>query len=737
MFRRIAGGRYRELATRSSENAQDEKYLAQMRPYFDAVYYLKEYPDVAAAGVEPLEHYYQHGWREGRNPNPDFNSNFYLNHNSIWVTKPVCPLLHYINEGQALQLPTNERETLRTASPHSILDVLRSIEQIDLLTQSPLDDKFNQDLLISMFSPSFYIEATNQHGLTDAEAFLRYLLIDLEQGVAPGPLFINEFYVQQARKLALPAVGKSPFLHWLDHGVRRNVSPHPLYSDETYLSLNKDLTGPEPWPRWPFLHFVKHGVLEERRIHPMLAVERSATSGLSSVKQSPIGGVLEKLALNPDSLSEISEMDGFRESPLFEQLMREAQTLEPEVGGSAVVRASHVPPLFHGSYRDFSEILKLLPQGEFQAVIFMPFCKMGGADFIAGCLAHALASQHKVLILRTEQSDWFGAHWFPDDIPTVDISEHLRVLHPSDRVLVLYRLIEFLGPQHVFNVNSRTCFELYDRFGSRLKTFTNTYAYYFCSDRTIDGVEVGYPVEYFSNVITHLTAAFVDNASLAQALIDRYLLPKQIAEKVVVAYTPSMSGIPRVPMVTAQVASRDKRHRPLILWAGRFDRQKRFDLFKEIASNLPQVDFMCWGRAVLDEEPPTDNLPDNLKVFAPFTDIHELPLEACDGWLYTSAWDGLPTILIECGGMGMPIVASRVGGVEELISEDTGWLVADADDTECYVAVLREMLDSPSERIRRASRLREVVSERHTMKNYRDTIAAAMMITVGEKRVEE
>jgi len=37
-------------------------------PGFDRVFYLKSYPDVAATGVDPLEHYLQHGRAEGRLP---------------------------------------------------------------------------------------------------------------------------------------------------------------------------------------------------------------------------------------------------------------------------------------------------------------------------------------------------------------------------------------------------------------------------------------------------------------------------------------------------------------------------------------------------------------------------------------------------------------------------------------------------------------------------------------------
>jgi hypothetical protein len=41
---------------------------------FDPDWYLQTYPDVSAAGLDPLEHYCQHGIFEGRRPNPNASS---------------------------------------------------------------------------------------------------------------------------------------------------------------------------------------------------------------------------------------------------------------------------------------------------------------------------------------------------------------------------------------------------------------------------------------------------------------------------------------------------------------------------------------------------------------------------------------------------------------------------------------------------------------------------------------
>ena len=40
------------------------------RSHFDPLYYLNQNPDIAAAAIDPLAHYQNWGWAEGRDPNP-------------------------------------------------------------------------------------------------------------------------------------------------------------------------------------------------------------------------------------------------------------------------------------------------------------------------------------------------------------------------------------------------------------------------------------------------------------------------------------------------------------------------------------------------------------------------------------------------------------------------------------------------------------------------------------------
>lgn len=73
--------------------------------YFDSNFYLRRYPDVAAAGMNPLLHFVNSGAAEGRWPNPFFNTSAYMARHPGLIESRVNPLAHFI----ASQSPSTER----------------------------------------------------------------------------------------------------------------------------------------------------------------------------------------------------------------------------------------------------------------------------------------------------------------------------------------------------------------------------------------------------------------------------------------------------------------------------------------------------------------------------------------------------------------------------------------------------------------------------------------------------
>ncbi len=66
---------------------------------FDAKYYLLANPDVALAGVDPLSHFNNNGWHEGRNPNAFFDTSGYLARYADVAAAGANPLQHYMQYG--------------------------------------------------------------------------------------------------------------------------------------------------------------------------------------------------------------------------------------------------------------------------------------------------------------------------------------------------------------------------------------------------------------------------------------------------------------------------------------------------------------------------------------------------------------------------------------------------------------------------------------------------------------
>jgi hypothetical protein len=81
------------------------------RALFDRAFYLREYPDVAAAGVDPWRHYLRHGAREGRKPNPWFDPAYYLKTSPDVAASGEDPFLHFLGLRGA-----------ECANPHPLFD---------------------------------------------------------------------------------------------------------------------------------------------------------------------------------------------------------------------------------------------------------------------------------------------------------------------------------------------------------------------------------------------------------------------------------------------------------------------------------------------------------------------------------------------------------------------------------------------------------------------------------------
>jgi teichuronic acid biosynthesis glycosyltransferase TuaC len=97
-------------------------------------------------------------------------------------------------------------------------------------------------------------------------------------------------------------------------------------------------------------------------------------------------------------------------------------------------------------------------------------------------------------------------------------------------------------------------------------------------------------------------------------------------------------------------------------------------------------------------------------------------LSAADVLVLPSHSEGLPTVLVEAGSLGLPVIASAVGGIPELLGTDRGTLLPDVSP-ESIASALDTFLDDPDGHRLAAERLRELVLRDYDV----DTNAAILL----------
>jgi glycosyltransferase involved in cell wall biosynthesis len=102
-----------------------------------------------------------------------------------------------------------------------------------------------------------------------------------------------------------------------------------------------------------------------------------------------------------------------------------------------------------------------------------------------------------------------------------------------------------------------------------------------------------------------------------------------------------------------------------------------------------------------------------------------------------STYEGMPLVVLEAMEAGVPVVASRVSGIPEVVEDGrTGWLVP-PEDPRALAAALTEVLERPEEARRRGDEGRRRVDERFRPRNAASAWMRAVLGDVpGEKMAD-
>jgi len=162
----------------------------------------------------------------------------------------------------------------------------------------------------------------------------------------------------------------------------------------------------------------------------------------------------------------------------------------------------------------------------------------------------------------------------------------------------------------------------------------------------------------------------------------------------------------------------------VIGWVGRFIRVKGGDLFLDalrlIPDPRPTAVMIGYGPELDQLRRQADDLDlgDSVRFL---TDIRDAAryFGAFDAYVLSSRSEGLPIVILEAMAAEAPIVATRVGGVPEVLDESTGWLVPSEDPSALATAIAICLRDrSASEE--RARRAKHALENRYSLDTFLD-----------------
>ncbi|MFB0491362.1 hypothetical protein ABIE45_003948 [Methylobacterium sp. OAE515] len=214
------------------------------RRLVDGPFYLAGNPDLAAAGVDPVDHYMASGWREGREPSPRFDTLAYcLTRGITYATQN--PLVHYVLHGGAARPEPAEALALRVATLAPYFDAAHYRRRLSAAQAEAWAGATDAELLRAYveggwralvsprpdFDPAGFVQARAGSRAVADDPFFRYVAETRLSGRAPfaEPERLNVPAVDEAwYRATYPDVGgREPYLHFAGLGWRELRDPGP------------------------------------------------------------------------------------------------------------------------------------------------------------------------------------------------------------------------------------------------------------------------------------------------------------------------------------------------------------------------------------------------------------------------------------------------------------------------------------------------------------------------------
>lgn len=392
--------------------------------------------------------------------------------------------------------------------------------------------------------------------------------------------------------------------------------------------------------------------------------------------------------------------------------LREASQLEPAL--SWVANGFTHLPRWAPPHDDYADILiSLVTQlhGRASAIVAVPWVGIGGADLVSLNYARALAGSERyrgrVTILATHSQSRTMRELIPDDVHFVQVPPSFRDLDAGLQRRLLTQVLLLSEARLLVSVNCFDVTNALQEYGQALGSTMAIFLTLFAFDRIGDDFPVN-PITddaqraYFDVIRRIIT----DNSHTAETLEKMLALgPAEVA----VHYQPAMQEVPRLRKDTRshEDVEFDMAHPFRLLWPHRMDKEKRPDVAIAIARRLRELkipaEVHIHGQLVLSD--PRHRLVKaitqaGIRYHGPYSGgLQSLATQDYHALLLTSESEGLPLVLVQSMLLGLPVIASAVGGVTDLVRHgETGLLAKGPDDIDGFVDAIQSLVDSRERR---------------------------------------
>jgi glycosyltransferase involved in cell wall biosynthesis len=223
-----------------------------------------------------------------------------------------------------------------------------------------------------------------------------------------------------------------------------------------------------------------------------------------------------------------------------------------------------------------------------------------------------------------------------------------------------------------------------------------------------------------------LTNGLVDHLTIVSDAAAERFVSERIVPRRLLTVVPNGVDIDRFRSVPSETraalrASLGLNDEFVWLAVGRFEVAKDYpnmlQAFALVREREPGVRLLLVGRGSLQAETEAlvreRGLADVVRFLGVRHDVPEV-MSSADGYVMSSAWEGMPMVLLEAAAAALPIVSTRVGGNHEVVRDrETGYLASARDPAALAEAMLRLMRLPLQQRREMGARGRE-----HVRTNY-------------------